>query len=116
MAPEVIKNERYSYSVDWWGLGCIIYEMIEGQAPFRNRKERVKRDEIEKRILEGQYKFSATFSEPCKDIIKQFLELNPQKRLGVRDAKWETAKKHEFLLQNRLDIFRSRQCRTGIRT
>lgn len=30
-APEVIKNERYSYGVDWWGLGCLIYEMIEGK-------------------------------------------------------------------------------------
>ena len=30
-APEVVKNERYTYSPDWWGLGCIIYEMIEGK-------------------------------------------------------------------------------------
>lgn len=30
-APEVVKNERYSFSPDWWGLGCIIYEMIEGK-------------------------------------------------------------------------------------
>lgn len=31
LAPEVVKNERYSFSPDWWGLGCIIYEMIEGK-------------------------------------------------------------------------------------
>ena len=30
-APEVVKNERYTYSPDWWGLGCIIYEMIESK-------------------------------------------------------------------------------------
>lgn len=30
-APEVVKNERYTFSPDWWGLGCIIYEMIEGK-------------------------------------------------------------------------------------
>ena len=30
-APEIIKNEKYSYSVDWWGVGCLIYEMIEGK-------------------------------------------------------------------------------------
>jgi serine/threonine protein kinase len=30
-APEVVKNERYSYGVDWWGVGCLIYEMVEGK-------------------------------------------------------------------------------------
>lgn len=30
-APEIIKNDRYSYGVDWWGVGCLIYEMIEGK-------------------------------------------------------------------------------------
>ncbi len=35
-APEVVKNERYTFSPDWWGLGCILYEMIEGRVsePF----------------------------------------------------------------------------------
>lgn len=32
VAPEVVKNERYTLSPDWWGLGCILYEMIEGKA------------------------------------------------------------------------------------
>lgn len=35
LAPEVVKNERYTYSVDWWGLGCLIYEMIEGKVSNR---------------------------------------------------------------------------------
>lgn len=30
-APEVIKNERYTFSPDYWGLGCLLYEMIEGR-------------------------------------------------------------------------------------
>lgn len=30
-APEVVKNERYTFSPDWWGLGCLIYEMVEGK-------------------------------------------------------------------------------------
>lgn len=41
MAPEVIDNEKYTFSPDWFSLGCLIYEMIEGQAPFRARKEKV---------------------------------------------------------------------------
>jgi G protein-coupled receptor kinase len=42
MAPEVIDNEKYTFSPDWFSFGCLIYEMIEGQAPFRARKEKVR--------------------------------------------------------------------------
>ncbi len=35
MAPEVIDNEKYTFSPDYFSLGCLIFEMIEGRAPFR---------------------------------------------------------------------------------
>lgn len=50
MAPEVIDNEKYSFSPDWFSFGCLLYEMIEGQAPFRMRKEKVKREEVDRRV------------------------------------------------------------------
>ena len=30
LAPEVLRGEDYSYPVDWWSLGTIIYEMLTG--------------------------------------------------------------------------------------
>lgn len=69
-APEVINNERYAFSPDWWGLGCLVYEMIEGQSPFRARKERVKREEVEKRVQEDQEPYSDKFSEDAQAICK----------------------------------------------
>lgn len=69
-APEVISNERYSFSPDWWGLGCLVYEMIEGQSPFRARKERVKREEVEKRVQEEQEPYSEKFGEDARAICK----------------------------------------------
>lgn len=50
MAPEVIDNEKYSFSPDWFSFGCLLYEMIEGQAPYRLRKEKVKREEVDRRV------------------------------------------------------------------
>uniref|UniRef100_A0A1I7X118 Protein kinase domain-containing protein n=1 Tax=Heterorhabditis bacteriophora TaxID=37862 RepID=A0A1I7X118_HETBA len=62
LAPEIVKNERYAYGVDWWGVGCLIYEMIEGKAPFRQRKEKVKREEVERRVREDQEKHEGFLS------------------------------------------------------
>jgi G protein-coupled receptor kinase len=70
MAPEIVKNERYSYGVDWWSLGCLIFEMIEGKAPFRQRKEKVKREEVERRVREDQEKYTDKFSEASRTLCR----------------------------------------------
>ncbi|XP_063787690.1 G protein-coupled receptor kinase 5-like isoform X1 [Pseudophryne corroboree] len=97
MAPEVIKNERYTFSPDWWGLGCLIYEMIEGQSPFRARKERVKREEVEKRVQEEQESYSDKFPEDAKSICKMLLAKDPKQRLGCSEQGASQVKQHPFL-------------------
>ncbi|VDN03448.1 unnamed protein product [Thelazia callipaeda] len=104
MAPEIIKNERYSYGVDWWGLGCLIYEMIEGKAPFRQRKEKVKREEVERRIRDDQEKYSNKFSESARTVCRGLLHKEPGFRLGCRsvgkpEAGAEELKRHAFFSQ-----------------
>lgn len=104
MAPEIIKNERYSYGVDWWGLGCLIYEMIEGKAPFRQRKEKVKREEVERRVREDQEKYSDKFSESARTICRGLLHKEPGFRLGCRrvgksEEGAEELKVHPFFTQ-----------------
>jgi len=34
MAKDVLSGDGYDASVDWWALGCILYEMILGTVPF----------------------------------------------------------------------------------
>ena len=40
LAPEILRKVPYGKSVDWWSLGILIYEMINGLPPFYdpNRK------------------------------------------------------------------------------
>ncbi|XP_009278528.1 PREDICTED: G protein-coupled receptor kinase 5-like [Aptenodytes forsteri] len=96
MAPEVINNERYTFSPDWWGLGCLVYEMIEGQSPFRARKERVKREEVEKRVQEDQELYSDKFSEDAQAICKMLLAKDPKQRLGCGADGAAEVKRHPF--------------------
>jgi G protein-coupled receptor kinase len=70
LAPEVILKQRYLFAPDWFGLGCLIYEMIEGHSPFRKNKERAKRPEIEKRILETKECYSEKFTPKCRELCE----------------------------------------------
>ncbi|KAK7109223.1 G protein-coupled receptor kinase 5-like isoform X1 [Littorina saxatilis] len=96
MAPEVVKNERYTFSPDWWGLGCIIYEMIEGKAPFRARKEKVKREEVDRRVKEDQEVYSSKFVEDCRQICQALLDKDPTSRLGCSAQGADEVKSHHF--------------------
>ncbi|XP_064142235.1 G protein-coupled receptor kinase 4 isoform X1 [Loxodonta africana] len=94
MAPEVINNENYTFSPDWWGLGCLIYEMIQGHSPFRKFKEKVKREEIDRRVKKDNEEYSEKFSEDAKSICKMLLTKNPEQRLGCKGGGAAEVKQH----------------------
>jgi serine/threonine protein kinase len=35
MAPEILTNQGYDYGVDYWSLGCILFEFLCGYSPFQ---------------------------------------------------------------------------------
>uniref|UniRef100_A0A8C1TV05 G protein-coupled receptor kinase 7b n=1 Tax=Cyprinus carpio TaxID=7962 RepID=A0A8C1TV05_CYPCA len=93
MAPEILKQEPYHTSVDWWALGCSIYEMVAGRLPFRDHKEKFIKEEIVRRTLEDECKFEhKNFDALSKDINSLFLKKNIEDRLGCKDE----PRMHEF--------------------
>ncbi|KAF3701713.1 G protein-coupled receptor kinase 5 [Channa argus] len=105
-APEVISNESYGMSADWWGLGCLIYEMMAGQPPFRDRGEHPKPPEMERRIQTEQEEYNDKFSRMVKELcslqIKRFLTVlqlltkDPKQRLGCQGSNGKEVQSHPF--------------------
>lgn len=96
MAPEVIGHERYGMSADWWGLGCLIYEMTAGQPPFRAKGEHPKPPEMERRIQTGQEEYGGKFSKKVKDLCSSLLTKDPKHRLGCQYSGGAEVKSHPF--------------------
>ncbi|XP_003218299.1 rhodopsin kinase GRK7 [Anolis carolinensis] len=96
MAPEILNEEAYTYPVDWFAMGCSIYEMIAGRTPFKDFKEKVNKDEVKKRTLEDDPKYEhKDFDEPTKNICNLFLAKKPENRLGSRSND-DDPRKHPF--------------------
>ncbi|XP_049582332.1 rhodopsin kinase grk7-b [Syngnathus scovelli] len=95
MAPEILRQQYYSTSVDWWALGCSIYEMVAARLPFRDFREKVQKSEVTRRTLEDLCKFHHKGFDPAsKDIICCLLKKKVAHRLGCH--KGDDPRKHQF--------------------
>lgn len=61
--------------------------MIEGQAPFRARKEKVKREEVDRRVKTESEKYSNKFSEDAKSLCQKLLTKMSLERLGGKSGR-----------------------------
>ncbi|KAK2571854.1 Protein kinase C beta type [Acropora cervicornis] len=86
IAPEIVAYQPYSFSVDWWALGVLIYEMLAGQPPFDGDDE----DELFNSILEHSVSYSRSISKEA------FLTKHPARRLGCGTNGEQNIKDHVF--------------------
>ena len=91
IAPEVLEKNGYNNTVDWWSLGCLMYEMLNGRPLFNFNNNRLSLAEYKKQIV-----LPNNFSKDAKDLIIKLLDLDPNKRLGAGKHGFENLKKHKY--------------------
>ena len=91
MAPEILDNTGYDFSVDWWALGTLIYEMLSGEPPFKQKSPK-----FDQNILFQEVDMKDNFTKEAADIIQKFLNTDPELRLGSGDNGFKDIKAHPF--------------------
>jgi cGMP-dependent protein kinase 1 len=92
MAPEIILGKGYSFSVDLWSLGVMIFEFVCGVVPFGEDEEEP--IAVYKEIIEGNIIYPRFIKQNCREkvIIEQLLRTNP----AIRGTA-EILKQHKWL-------------------
>ncbi|WPH00878.1 Hypothetical protein R9X50_00370900 [Acrodontium crateriforme] len=82
-APEIVKDERYSKSVDMWALGCVLYTLLCGFPPFYDESIQV----LTEKVARGQYTFLSPWwddiSKSAQDLVSHLLTVDPDKRYDI---------------------------------
>jgi novel protein kinase C epsilon type len=71
IAPEILQELDYSFSVDWWALGVLMYEMMAGQPPFEADDE----DSLFESILRDEVLYPVWLSKEAVHILKSVNKL-----------------------------------------
>ena len=80
MSPEVILGKNYSFSVDYWAVGVILYEIFYGRVPFGfglKEPNQIYKEITEKKVVLPSDPNNANFNA----LMKILLNKNPNKRI-----------------------------------
>lgn len=84
LAPEIVLQQRYTRSVDWYALGVLIFEMLTGFPPYYQPDRNT--NILYERILQGpSFIRWPAFKPHATDIILKLMESDPVKRIGKVD-------------------------------
>jgi len=93
IAPEVIQNKGHSFSVDWWALGILIFEMLVGIPPFTDESQ----FGTYEKILEGHIIWPKFLEDRIEqDLISKLLRPDRTARLGGAKRGADEIKNHSW--------------------
>ena len=100
LAPETMTGNGYSSSVDWWAVGCLIFEMLVGGSPFGDEDDDpASLHRLLKAIMAAAPEVPAWVESKCPSVaalLRGFLTHTIPERLGCGPLGTEEIKTHAF--------------------
>ena len=88
MAPEVLFAQNHSFTVDYYALGIIAYELIFGKRPYANIERKALKQEIfAKEVQIKKEQLNKRYSLECMDFINKMIKRKQNERLGFISIK-----------------------------
>lgn len=81
MAPEMLLKVGHTYTVDYYCLGALLYELVTGLPPYYSHNTEV----IYESILSEELSFPdhVKLSSDLKNLLRGLLVKHPMNRTGV---------------------------------
>lgn len=102
IAPEILRGLPYGFSVDWWALGVLMFEMMAGKSPFDlagivdTTSAENTEEALFQVILERPIRMPRWLSVIASRVLKRFLDKEPGTRLGCSQDGLEEIKQDPF--------------------
>ena len=78
MSPEMLNGDTYSYGIDYYSLGAVLYEMVTGLPPFYSTDQ----NEMFMGALYKELDYPKQFiSNKLSDLLKMMLHKDPRRRI-----------------------------------
>ncbi|KAI3629703.1 hypothetical protein MIR68_011138 [Amoeboaphelidium protococcarum] len=92
ISPEIVNRKSYGLSTDIWSLGCLLYTLLCGYAPFESDNAGNVKETLNK-IKSGQFSIPSFLSFNASDLVKRMLAIDPADRITIDEIK-----SHPFVL------------------
>jgi serine/threonine protein kinase len=90
LPPEMVTGKEHDANADVWELGILLYEFLVGSPPFESDSQRG----TCRRIRDVDLKFPFFVPSLARDLIQQFLQRDPAKRINLKDVR-----RHPWIVQ-----------------
>lgn len=91
LAPEMIRGSGHDHTLDLWGLGVLLYEMVAGKPPFQSTNH----GQLISKILHLDLRPNPQMSEQLVGLVRAMLRKEPAERLPL-----DRVMLHPWVLQN----------------
>lgn len=72
-APEILSNEPYSFSCDYWSIGVVIFILLTGDVPYYDDDDEKMTNNIFKGSFDESYSDWNEISVDAQHLIKSLL-------------------------------------------
>ncbi|KAH9934134.1 kinase-like domain-containing protein [Fomitopsis serialis] len=97
LAPEIVRRQWYGKMVDWWSLGCMMFDLVSGELLFGDEAQRAKYAKWDAKKEGTSYlRWAADLTRDEEGVLLGLLHLAPNSRFQLAQLQ-----RHRYFVDER---------------